>query len=251
MWKKIIAAIIVIIILMGAAFAFPLAINYYSDKSHINKIQYVESKDIDLFSLNEERNIASNLETINRLLGEYASPGYVPLNFEPSEEKLNEVYDKVKNEMEQWFSADIMGLEATGIQLNLLSDFEIEDVRLYSYDKISFFQIDAVTAESDTSIRINMDSNYYKIYSVAIYGGIVEKIEDIYTYNMKLEKKSINDVMEQIADKIVQYYGVDMPQIMVGGESLISYRILSNLEWSVQFYNDQDISIIEIGILEF
>lgn len=251
MKKKKIIIFILIFVLISTAFGVPLAINFYNDMSVIDKVQYVDSKDVDVASFDTGDSVATNLEILNEHFSTDIISGYVELNFEPSKEKLKEIYSKIGNEISQWFDKDIMDLEQLGIQLNLLSEFAIEDIRLFSIDKVSFFDINAqISGSSDTSIRIVMDSEYYKIYSVTIYGGIAGKISNIYEYNVTSDYS--NKLTSNIAKKLGQYYEINEPKtikISEGERMFVTYGLLPMLDWSINFYHNGDEPTIEIGII--
>lgn len=256
MLKKRIAAIIVIVVLVGAAIGMPIVINYYNDKSLINKIKYVESKDISVFSVDDKQGIVSNLKILNEQLYGDVRLGTVELNFEPSEDKINEIYGKIENEISLWFNEDIMALEAAGIDVYSLSDFIIETVRLYSIDKVTYFQVDAVLAKNpETLIRIAIDSEYYKIYSVNIYGKMVKKFINLYEDDtVGVVNAYESEMTKVIADKISKYYGIDVPKIKKNSESggilkSVTYGLLSDLEWRIEFYVDVSPGIA-IGIVD-
>lgn len=248
--KKIII-VSLIFVLIVSAFGVPLAINFYNDKSLINKIQYVDSKDVNIVSFDTRESIATNLEILNEQLSTDIMTGYVELSFEPNKDKLKEIYEKIGNEMALWFDSDIMKLEPLGVQLDLIDEFIIEDIKLFSIDKVSLFQISAgILDNTDTSIKIIMDSDYYKIYSVTIYGGIAGKMSNIYEYNV--ENGYSNRLTSDIAKKLGQYYEIDEPktlEISDGERMVVTFGLLPELDWSINFYYNGDVPTVEIGIV--
>lgn len=260
MWKKRIAAVFAIIVLVGVAIGFPLVINYYSDKKLVNKIKYVESKDIDILSASENMDVASKLNILDEQLLTDEVSMILELNFEPTEEQKNEIYDNVETEINKWLDGDVIGLEQAGIQVSGLSDFVIESIRLYSIDKISFFEVEAILSEYPyTSIRIAMDSDCYKIYSIRVSGEMAKSIMGFYEeYKMK-NSVDYTDVsvdaayvLDEIAYKIGRYYELETPELIKEGENIISYNMLSNLSWRIKLYADEiGEPIVEIGIPEF
>lgn len=254
MWKKRMASVVVIIVLVGTALGIPLVTNYYNDKSIINKIQYVKSEDINILSDSDKEDIAVKLKQLDEQ-STHSNSVSLELNFNPSDEKLEEIYDNIESEMSKWLDEDIMGLEQSGICVSKLSDFAIVDVVLYSFDKISFFQVVAVSKDDvDTSMRIAIDSDCYKIYSVETYGGLASEIINIYEkYNLEkgIDVYELGAVVDGIAYKVGEYYDIDPPELEKKSEDLISYAILSNLNWRIKLFNDENSPTISIGIPEF
>lgn len=283
MSKKRIVSAIVIIVLVGVAFGFPTVINYYNDSSDMNKIQYVESKDINISFGSEDVSIDSKLKVLDEYLDSGNTKSAVQLNFEPSADKLAEIYEKINAEIALWFDADIMGLEKNGRYISQLGNFQIKDVELYSIDKISFFQVTGIydATYPDTVLKIFMDSDCYKIYSIDIYGEIAGEIQysfEGYQYGVSntdaKEKNGVEDsnkadikdnistdikdnvsviygdMTEYLAQKIGSYYEIESPQIMKSGEDVVSYRVLSNLRWNIKFYDEGTTPAMHIGIAD-
>lgn len=256
MWKKRIMAILVIIILVGTAFAFPFAIHYYSDESHMNKVQYVESKDIDVFSTKGNNSVAENIELLDKMAAEGSDIEINEMVFEPSKEKQKTIKNRIKEEVQQWLDEDILGLQEAGIYLNCFTNLEIEDIRLMRLNTISYLEVGMLMDDgSDTYLTVCIDSNNYKIYRLKVEGVIVKKIcNNEYSYlTIANGSKDIDEVMVQVEKNISKYYELNyMPVNSNVTNRAIEYSVGNNLEWAIVDYLDgQDIDtpVLDIGFV--
>lgn len=256
MWKKRIMAVLVIIILVGTAFAFPFAIHYYSDESNMNKIQYMESKDIDVFSTKNSDSVSENIELLDKLAAEGSDPGVNEMVFEPSKEKQKTIKTRIKEEVQQWLDEDILGLQEAGIYLNCFTNLEIEDIRLMRLNTISYLEVGMLMDDgSDTYLTVCIDSNNYKIYRLRVEGVIVKKIcNNEYSYlTIANGNIDIDEVMVQVEENIRKYYELNyMPVNSNVTNRAIEYDVGNNLEWAIVDYLDgQDIDtpVLDIGFV--
>ena len=226
-------AVLVIIILVGTAFAFPFAIHYYSDESHLNKIQYVESKDIELISNEKKQNAADIIEQVGSMAeeGGYPVPTQIT-SFIPDDKKLKEIEDGINNEMIGWMKANTVGLYNWGIDLSYFQDFEIDDIALMNLGgTISFFEVMITPVNyPDVTITIAVDSSSYKIYRMNIH--------DAYVKNTKIsyyDKEDIISKSEAMAKKLQEYYGLNYTPEMesFGGDEII-YN-LGGAQWEIDY----------------
>ena len=261
MYKKRVAVVLVIIILVVVALGFPVVIHYYSDKRLVNKIQYVKSNDIDILSSNENMDVASKLQILDEQVLTDTNTMSVSVEVDPMTGKFEEICDKAEAEIMKWLEADVMNLEQAGVSVSRFADFVIQDVQLYNVGQISVFQVYAtLMGQEDTSLRILLDSDCYKIYSLYICGGAVEDVMQGYeNYNLKkgVDISSDNSYvvsgisdyeLEEIASQIGQYYEIDTPELINKSENNIEYILLDNLIWNINFFDDKKIPTLNIGI---
>lgn len=251
MWRKRIIAAIVILSLLCASFTLPLVINYYNDKKTINRVQYVEDNEIDIYNANSKESMASKIYILDKKYNDELYTKVVELSFNPGKKRKKEIYSKINDELELWFNEDRLELEKAGVSLSWIDNFNIEDIRLYSFENISYFEI-KLSLENDpsTSIDVVMDSELYKIYSMDVYTENQKQL--LYTQYYTAYDKEMKKILQVIADNLSEYYEVDAIEInndSVDKYDLISFGILSNLEWNIVYWENDESNGIHIGMV--
>lgn len=266
MHKKSILAVIAIIILMGASLSFPWMISYYSDKSHMDKIKYAKSKDIDIFSVKNSRSMLEKFKLISDFASSEYPPDVIELDYSISEEKMQGISEKVTEEIKFWINKDIINKEFMEIDLSRYNDISILNIDLYNVNgSLSYLKIEAVTKENpEALITVYVDSTDYKIYLMTIEGDIVKKwrsywyIGGMYVGDTEKSSEYLVKEFSSLSDSIMEYYNIDATMSVGEGKTQNGEKIVydidvseySDVEWSIQFDIDS-MPKMYIGITAF
>lgn len=241
---RIILVILLAGILVFGAMHVPVIMNKYNENKFVDRVEYVERKDVALFGANQELKINEKIKYLGYLLSNDEKPQLIEIPYEPNIKQIEEFENKIGEELGNWPCINKASIQ--GLNINV-QDIFIKDIKVYSiYDSenITYFFIQAFCG--DLRVDLYMDSKEFKIYHVTLRGNKVTKWID--SNNSKGNELWMNiSTTNNFSQAVEKYYNLAYIRGSNAVENSVTYSLDEGIDCGFYILNNQEFNIGLVG----
>lgn len=268
LWIKMLLTVAGVMVLVGGALILPKILNSYSDEKYVDRIIYADSKNVDVFSNENDVDMTNKMELLGKVFSDGVTTDVLEISYELDDERRSKMTDIIVEELKKWFKNNELGVYFTDIPIDFEGKTSLKDCQLYSiYNENLFFykatlvMNSANDNEGNFVFTVYMDSNNYKLYLVLVEGVAFEKWLKIDGGNKDYIREFPTGMIKSIfnvTDRIRSYYEVeqDVKDVEYYSDYWVDsvlYSIGENVRWEINIgYNMWSGSqALFVGMTEF